>query len=107
MHEVWGGGGAEGAEAMEEAEDEEDEGFFGGGEADVGRKNFEGALLEGAAEVEALIGGEAAEDGWQAEVEATAPGGAEGQDAGQDGVRFLGPGTCAGDGDGGAAEGTD
>ena len=52
MHEVWGGGGAEGAEAVEEAEDEEDEGFFGGGKADVGGlEDFEGALLEGAAEV--------------------------------------------------------
>jgi len=108
LHEVWGWGGAEGAEAVEEAEDEEDEGFFGGGEADVGGlKDFEGALLEGAAEVEALIGGEAAEDGWQAEVEAAMPGGAEGQDAGQNGVRFLGLGTAAGDGDGGAAEGAD
>jgi hypothetical protein len=35
------------------------------------------------------------------------PGGAEGQDAGQDGMGFLGVGTAAGDWDGGAAEGAD
>jgi hypothetical protein len=107
LHEVGGGGGAEGAEAFEEAEEEEDEGFIGGGEADVGREDFEGALPEGAAEVEALIGGEAAEDGGEAEVEAAAPGGAEGQDAGQDGVGLFGVGTATWDGDGGAAEGAD
>jgi hypothetical protein len=106
--EVWGGGGAEGAEAVEEVEEEEDQGFFGGGEADAGRGlEFEGALVEGAAEVEALMGREATEDGGEAEVEAAMPGGAEGEDAGEDGVRFLGAGGTAWDPDGGAAEGAD
>ena len=111
--EVGGGGGAEGAEAVEEAEHEEDEGLVGGGEAEggaVGRgKDFEGGLLEGAAEVEGLLGLERAEGLGELALKGAVPAAAEGEDAGEDGLRSEGrPELAGGDyGDRGAAEAAD
>lgn len=56
LHQVGGGGGAHLAESIEQAEDEEDQGLVGRADLDLGFGAFEGAVFEGAAEVEAMGG---------------------------------------------------
>ena len=70
---------------------------------------LEGALAEGAAQVEAMVRGETAEGGGESPVEGAGPSGAGGEDAGQDFAGRLGRIAAAGvrDGDEGAAEDAD
>ena len=56
LGEVDGGSGTELLEAAEEAEEEADQGFIGLAEVDGGVRDFEGAVAECAAEIEALFG---------------------------------------------------
>src|ERR1700676_378174 len=89
LHEVDGGDGRERLQPAQQGEEEVDQGHAGGALADrrraAGRMgDLEGAILEGAAEVEAALGRQRQDGGVEGVAEGWPPGAVEGKDAGHD-----------------------